>query len=400
MDKLTLEKLEQVPGILKELGIDMWLIFGRESSVTPDPCTDMILGSGYTWQSAFIITAAGERLAIVGKLEEPHHKSLGLYNVLGYQESKDDKTPMRNLLRQTLERIDPQKIAINTSKNHVLADGLSHAMYLILLEHLEGTPYGERLATSEKVVRALRGRKSSAELANIRQAIKFTEEIIDALCKNVRVGMSEKDVAAFINGEIEKRGLEPAWDPEHCPAVFTGPESAGAHSGPTDRKIEAGHLMNIDFGVKVNGYCSDMQRTWYFLRSGEKKAPEIVQTAFDLIYQAIDKAAIAIKPGIECWKVDQIARTHTTSTGFAEYPHGLGHEIGRNAHDGGILCPKWERYGQNPYNLVEAGQVYTLEPRIILQEYGVATIEEIVVIKSDGGAEYLSHPQRELWLVS
>ena len=66
---------------------------------------------------------------------------------------------------------------------------------------------------------------------------------------------------------------EPAWEINYCPSVFTGPQESGAHSGPTDRIIEKGHVLNIDFGIKLNGYCSDLQRTWYFLKDGETEAP-------------------------------------------------------------------------------------------------------------------------------
>ncbi len=391
--KIIEEKLAQVPSLLEEMHIDVWLTFGRESSITPDPCTDMILGTGYTWQSAFILAKDGSRVAIVGSLEEPHFRSHGLYEVKGYKGS------IRDTLIETLNRFSPEKIGINTSRDNVLADGLTHSMHGVLLDLLSNTPYAERLVTSEPVIRALRGRKSKTELENIQKAVDVTEEIIEELRKFVRPGLTEKEVAAFITNEMNKRGLEPAWEPEHCPAVFTGPESAGAHSGPTDRKIEPGHLMNIDFGVKVNGYCSDMQRSWYFLKPEESKAPDEVQRAFDTLVEAIQKAAKAMHPGAVSWEIDDTARSHIKNAGFGDFPHALGHEIGLKAHDGSILCPKWDRYGNVPFQKLEKNQVYTIEPRIIMDKYGVVTMEEIAVVTEDS-AEFMSHPQTELWLVS
>ena len=74
-------------------------------------------------------------------------------------------------------------------------------------------------------------------------------------------------------------------------------------------------------------------------------------------------------------------------------------QVGRKAHDGGtLLCPEWERYGKLPYMKVEETQAFTLEPRIILEGYGVATIEEIIIVRPDGG-EFLSHPQTEIILI-
>jgi Xaa-Pro aminopeptidase len=392
MDPLRDEKLRQVPGLLNEEKIDLWLTFGRESSATPDPIADVLIGSGYTWQSAFLLHKSGARVAIVGSLEEPHYRTLGLYpEIIGY------KASIREPLLAVLKRFKPRKIAVNTSVSNVLADGLTHGMYEILAGYLRKTPYAKRLVSSESLVAKLRGRKSATELARIGRAVAVTEEIIDVLRRDVRVGMTEKEAASILSHEVEKRGLVPAWDPLHCPAVFTGPESAGAHSGPTDRKIEPGHLMNIDFGVRLDGYCSDLQRTWYFLRAGERKAPPAVQKAFNTIRDAIEIAGKELKPGVEMWNVDRRARSHITSAGYDEFQHATGHEIGRQAHDGLILCPKWERYGKIPKMKTEEGQVYTLEPRINVPGHGVATMEEIAVV-TKRGAKYLSHPQRELWL--
>ena len=271
-------------------------------------------------------------------------------------------------------------------------------MYLLLRDYLDGTPYAERLVSSEKVVAALRGRKSPTELERIRGSIELALQMFATVDREVHVGMTEKEVAAIMKREMERAGVRPAWDPDYCPSVFTGPESAGAHAGPTDRKIEPGHLMNIDFGVILNDYASDLQRTWYFRRPGESQVPEAVQRGFDTIRDAISLAAEALRPGVEGWRVDQVARQHIVGQGFEEFPHALGHQLGRRAHDGaGLLCPRWERYGDLPCEKVEAGQVYTLEPRLTVPGHGVATIEEIVVVREDG-AEFLSERQMELYV--
>jgi Xaa-Pro aminopeptidase len=157
--------------------------------------------------------------------------------------------------------------------------------------------------------------------------------------------------------------------------------------------------MNVDFGVKRQGYCSDLQRTWYFLRPGETAAPPEVQRGFDTIVESIRAAARFLKPGVKGGDVDAVARSHITGRGYPEYQHALGHQIGRTAHDGaGLLCPRWERYGKLPELPVEAGQCYTLEPRLPVEGHGVATCEEIVAVNADG-CEWLSPPQERLYLV-
>jgi len=387
------EKIEQASGILKEEGIDLWLTFVRESEVTGDPSLDLILGANCTWHSAFMIPADGKAVAIVGSLDETRIRETGGYEVIGY--TKSIKEP----LVEQLTRFAPRSIAVNFSENTCLADGLSHGLYLSLMRYLEGTPFAGRLVSSENIISKLRGRKSPEEIRRIHAAVELAEEIFAAVSLIIKPGLTEKDVASYILKEVDRRGVETAWERELCPSVFTGPESAGAHAGPTDRVIEKGHVLNIDFGVKVEGYVSDLQRTWYFRKAGEKKAPAEVLKAFETIRDSIALAAEKIRPGMEGGAVDTLARTYITDRGYKEFPHALGHQVGRHAHDGaGLLCPEWERYGNLPHLKIEEGQVYTLEPRIVIPGYGVATMEEIVVVHSDGG-EFLSQPQRELYLV-
>ncbi|MBK8793119.1 MAG: aminopeptidase P family protein [Holophaga sp.] len=388
-------KLAQVPAILSEVGIDLWLLFARESHTVHDPCFDLVVGGDVTWQSAFLLTPQGDRIAIVGSLDRAAVEMRGHYrDLIGYVGGISEE------LRKVLTRLDPQRIAINFSLDDTMSDGMTHGMFLTLQKALEGTPYGTRLESSDRVVSALRGRKSLAERECIRAACAETVAIFDRLTPRLHAGLTEKQVAAMICEEMESvSGLTLAWDPDHCPAVFTGPESAGAHAGPTDRVIEPGHIMNVDFGVKKDGYCSDLQRTWYFLREGETEAPPAVQRGFDTIVASIRAAAAILKPGVTGGEVDSVARTHITDRGYAEYPHALGHQIGRVAHDGaGLLCPHWERYGALPDLRIEKDQCYTLEPRLTVEGHGIATCEEIVAV-TETGCEWLSRAQERLYLV-
>ena len=394
-DPMVSEKLEQVPGILRELDIDLWLLFARESHTLHDPCFDLVVGSNVTWPSAFLLTAQGDRLAIVGSLDQANLRTHGHYpEIIGYVGGVSED------LKRTIQRLDPRRIAVNYSLDDTMADGLTHGMYLLLAQALDGTPYAARLESSQRIITALRGRKSPGERARIAEACRITCDIYDALTPRLRPGLTEQQVAGMIREEMARYpDLGLAWEPEHCPAAFTGPESAGAHTGPTDRRIEPGHILNTDFGVRKDGYVSDLQRTWYFLRPGERRAPEAVQRGFDTIVEAVRKAAAALRPGVKGVEIDTIARNHITSKGYPEYPHALGHQVGRSAHDGaGLLCPRWERYGALPDLPVEAGQVYTIEPRLPVEGHGIATIEEIVAVDPDG-AKWLSRPQTELYLV-
>jgi len=391
------EKAGQAQRILAELDLDLWLIFVRESATLPDPALDVVVGTNVTWSSAFLFPREingirPPRTAIVGSLDRPNMESQGVFDeVVGYVEG------IRGPLRDAICAIDPKRIAINTSRDTELADGLTHGMYLNLLEILDGTPYAARLESSAPLVARLRGRKTPAEVARVRRAIAETERIFGEMHAMLRPGLTEREVADFVRQQVADRGLLLAWDPEHCPAVFSGPDTAGAHAAPTDRRVAPGHVLNMDFGVKVDGYCADLQRTIYVRKPDETTAPAAVQRGFDVIRDAIAKSAAVLKPGALGCDVDAVARGHIVAMGYAEYPHALGHQVGRSAHDGSaLLGPRWERYGGRVTEPVEEGQIYTLEPRLTIPGYGVATVEEMVQVTRDG-VEFLSTPQTELW---
>lgn len=389
------EKSNQAVEILNEKNIDMWLTFVRESSVITDPALDLVVGNSSTWQSAFIINKDGEKTAIVGSMEEENFVKSGVYeNIIGYLKS------IREPLVEYLSKKNPKTIAINYSKNSVLADGLTFGMYNILLEHLQGTDFVNRLVSAEEVISALRGRKSKAELDLMKLAADETLKIFNMTTKYIKPGVSELDIANYVKTLVVEKGFELAWEETHCPAVFTGPDPAGPHSGPTDRKVERGHMINMDFGIKLNGYCSDIQRTWYVLKENEAEVPEPVQKGFEIIRDSIQMVADALKPGVKGVEMDDIARNYIVENGYEEYPHGLGHQLGRSVHDGGAgLFPRWEKYGNTPFMPLEEGQVFTIEPRLPVKGYGVSTLEEEVFITKNG-CEFITDPQKELILIS
>jgi Xaa-Pro aminopeptidase len=392
--QLSLEKTEQAIRILDELDIDLWLIFAREISSMRDPSLDLLLDINCTWQSAFLINRNGDTAAIIGSLDLG-----GMQNQLAFKNLIPYVKSIKEPLSDYLNKYSPAKIALNYSLNSHIADGLTHGMFLTLAKLLEGTPYPERFISSESILSALKGRKSKTELALMKKAVEETLLIFDEVTCFIAPGVTEKEIGAFITGLVKERGFELAWDPAHCPAVFTGPGTAGAHTGPTDRVVEKGHLVNIDFGIKYYGYCSDLQRTWYILKDDEDFPPETVTSGFNVLKEAIRLAAKTVKAGIQGWEADLAARDFITQNGYEEFQHGLGHQVGRVVHDGGGgLFPRWERYGNTPFIPLETGQVYTIEPRLTVKNHGIVTIEEEIVV-SDSGCYYLSTPQENLILI-
>lgn len=388
------EKVSQAVDILNEKNIDMWITYVRETKVQKDPVMDITVGDHSTWQSTFIINRDGDTTAIVGDMELENFAKSGVYkNLIGY--TKSFKEPLLDYLGKK----NPESIAINYSTNSVLADGLTHGMYLLLMDYLKGTGFENKIVSAEEIISALRGRKSDKELSIMQEAVDETLKIFDMVTAYIKPGLTEKDIANFVLKVTREKGFGLAWDEETCPAVFTGPNPAGPHSGPTDRKIEKGHLINMDFGIKYKGYCSDLQRTWYVLKDGETNAPEAVQKGFEIIRDAIQMVADALKPGVQGVEMDDIARNYIVKNGYPEYPHGLGHQVGKEVHDGGAgLFPRWEKYGNTPFMKLEERQVFTIEPRLPVEGYGVSTLEEEVYLTKDG-CKFISKPQKELILI-
>jgi len=392
---LMQEKVAQAIEILKDQQTDLWLTFVRETSGVRDPMLDFLIGpNDLTWPSALILTGNGEKIAIVGNLEKESVSRNNVFDtIIGYD------TAVSGPLQETITRLNPEKIAVNTSRNNVHADGLTHAMYEILRDYLQETPYADRLVSAEPVINAMRGRKTSGELDRIRRAVEITDEIYKKTFDFIRVGMSEIEIGEYMHRLAEEYQVGLAWPAESCPAVNSGPNSPVGHNGPTDIRVEPGHIIHFDFGVKYKDYCSDIQRLVYVLRDGETEAPPEVQRGFITIRTAIEKSREAMKPGVTGNSIDVIAREILVDAGYPEYQHALGHQLGRVAHDGGaLLGPLWEKYGDDPLQVLEVGQVFTIEPGLAVPNYGYVALEEDVVM-TENGAEYIGEPQRELILI-
>ncbi len=392
---LIQEKVKQAVGLLKEFGIDCWITFTRESQINGDPTLPFLAPGDVTWHSAFIISGDGRAQAIVGLYDQKAIAETGAYSeVEGYV------TGIKEAFQNTLKKLSPRTIAVNYSQGSEICDGLTHGMFLTLQDLLEEVGLGGRLVSAEKIVSALRERKSTSEIRSIKEAIQQTQAIFAEVARFIRPGKTEKEIALFMKGEVEARKLLLAWGETTCPSVFSGPETAQAHYAPTDRKVELGHILNMDFGVKVDGYCSDLQRTFYVLENGQREAPSEVRRGFETIVRAVESSRRAMRPGVSGLEIDAVARKIVVDAGYAEFPHALGHQVGRFPHDGtALLGPKWEKYAQKPFQSLEEGMVFTIEPRLTVPGRGVVTIEEMVVVTRDG-ADWLSAPQREIVLIT
>ena len=389
---LVKQKTDQAISILKELDIDVWLTYVRKTSEIHDPSLYFLMEDSWlTWQTVLLITKTGKKIAICGRYDVPNLEKMGVYGtIISYDES------IKTDLIKILDEIDPSSIAINYSIDNVAADGLTHGMWLRLNRFLEGTPYLERLISSEKLLAALRGRKTDLEINKIKKAVEISENGHKKVTEFTKLGMSEKEIEKMLLKFTKEKGVTVSYPP----LIHVGPTTSIGHGkASSDIKVKRGDLINVDYGVFYEGYSSDLQRMNYVLREEEDMPPKEVVRAFETVVKAITESAEKLKPGVHGWEIDKIARDIVIKAGYNEFMHALGHQIGRNVHDGGcLLGPRWEKYGQSPFYLVEEGQAFTLELHVYVENHGYCSIEEDVLVTKDG-CEFLSNRQLELSLL-
>ncbi|MHA1211227.1 MAG: M24 family metallopeptidase [Candidatus Heimdallarchaeota archaeon] len=388
------EKHEQIPAIMKECAIDCWIVFTRETSQITEPVMGLVVGGDVVWHSAFVFSNIdGQYLktAVVGNYDVNAEKDKGIWSeVLGYKEG------ISSVLKDYITKINPEKIALNYSIDDVSADGLTYGMFLTIAEIL--ADYKDKFVSAAPIIQKLRGRKSKTEIELVTNACLMTKEIYEKIGSQVKVGMTETEIQKMFHDHMDSLGVIESWQRNSCPAVDAGPDKEIGHSGPQPTiKTQKGHTLHYDFGVKLHGYCSDIQRMYFFGK--EEDIPEELIHAFVTVHGAIERAADFIKPGVKGFEVDKIARDYVIERGYEEYGHALGHQVGMQAHDGGtLLGPLWERYGEIPKGLLEENMIFTLELNVKTKAYGYVSLEEDIVVTKDG-CRFLIPKQEKFWLL-
>ena len=385
------QKLEQAASKLKEAGLDLWITFVQETSSGAERIFPYVSPGHLTWESAIVVGADGKRRLICGNMDQQNFEQSGLYDeVLTFVQ--DFKEPFLELMK----RLAPKSVALNYSFKDPIADGITHGRFELLKRLLRQASPGVKIFPADDIVGALISTKTPLERVHVQKAVDVIVEIFKEIDAYLRPGVTEKEVFGFVEGRIASRGLTRSFET----LVFMGDRGYGAgHGSATDNALTPGDLMHVDMGVLVDGYASDMQRTWYLRKPGEDVAPEAPQKGFKTIVKAIEACRKALKPGAKGKKIDAIARRMIVKAGYPEYPHGLGHQIGRNVHDGGaMLGPAWARYRKTPFYPLEAGMIFTLEPSLTVPGHGGIGIEEDTIVTPEGG-QFMAEPQRELWYV-
>jgi len=388
-------KHRQAAGLMAEHGIDCWLVeFARETGLRPDPL-HYLVGAAVTWPSAFLLNRDGQTAAIVASGDAGTVRDLGTWD-----EVRSYIAGPREDLLAVLAAWDPKAIGVSWSQSDDTADGITHGMYMLLAEMLGGTRFAGRLVPAGELAGDVRGIKLPEEVAAIERTVKLTEELLKRIEDRLEPGLTEVGLQREVHRWVADAGWKFSWDADACPMVNFGSPAFLGHALPTDRELRPGDVIHVDVGLVVDGFASDLQRTWYWRRPGEEEAPADIRRTFDAVRAAMDAGVAAIVPGARGFEVDAAARTAVQEWDFAEPAFAFGHGCGRVAHDGaGVLGPEWERYGSRPRFTIRAGNVFAVEMDLEVPEKGgLIGLEEEVVVGADG-ARYLSEPQRELKLL-
>lgn len=228
---------------------------------------------------------------------------------------------------------------------------------------------GRGLVATEGLIAGLRARKDDAEVARIERAAGYVDTALGEVAPALR-GLTEREAARRIEATIRSAGAD---DIGFDAIVASGPNGAIPHHSPGERAISDGDLVIIDIGARVDGYRSDMTRTFSI---GEMSTEQ--QRQYDVVVAAQQAGVDAMVAGAPTRDVDAAARAVIDDAGWADaFPHGTGHGIGLDIHE-------LPTVGTRSTEVYEVGTVATVEPGVYLSGSGGVRVEDTLVVTSDG----------------
>lgn len=347
---------EQVRQVMREKGLDAFLVlvaenrrylsgFAGEDTQFDESAGALLITSGK------LILATDSRFDLQARQESPD------YEVIVYREGLAKELPA------ILKGLKAARLGFESNR-------VSCAQHRRMSTELKEAGLAVELVATEDIVENLRIAKTQPEISAIRKALHLAESVFGGFVAGLKPGMTEKQAA----WELEKTLREAGADALSFPTIVAGgPNSALPHAVPGDRPLRPGEPILFDWGIRLNGYCSDISRT---LIMG--KADETFQKVFQTVREAQEKAIAAIQPGVDAKAVDDIARSHIEKMGFKDrFGHGLGHGVGLAIHEQPRLSPLSDKK-------LEPGMVCTVEPGIYLPDWGGVRLENLIVVTDDG----------------
>jgi len=239
---------------------------------------------------------------------------------------------------------------------------------------------GVELFGAEDLFQNLRMVKNASEIDRIKQACGIADACFAHIQPHIQPGVTEYDIDLEIEFYIRRHGAELAF----APIVVSGERSARPHGKASEKKLEKGDFLTMDFGAKFEGYCSDITRTVVVGESTDRH-----REVYEQVLKAEVAAIEAIRPGAKASDVDGLARKILDEKSFAQYfGHGLGHGLGALVHDAGRMSP-------TSTDVFEVGQVWTVEPGVYIPGFGGVRIEDDVLV-TESGVEILTKSPKDL----
>lgn len=237
------------------------------------------------------------------------------------------------------------------------------------------------LTPAQVLLDELRASKDADELAVMEKAQRITDETFRAILSYIRPGMTEREIAARIVYELLRRGGEQV---SFDPIVAAGPSGSRPHAVPSDRTVEPGMFITMDFGCRVEGYCSDMTRTVALGQPSEE-----MERVYEVVLAAQKAGINTARAGVTGREVDQAARQVIADAGYGEYfSHSFGHSLGLDIHESPNASPNEDRE-------LPVGAVISAEPGIYIPgKFGVR-IEDVLVLQ-EGGCEDITRSPKDL----
>ena len=248
------------------------------------------------------------------------------------------------------------------------ADSLSVAKF----EQIERLFPAARWTGQSGTISRLAMRKDPAELQALRSAIRITDEAFGSFLNDIRVGAVERELAGRLSYLLRMHGAE---KDSFEPIVASGWRGALPHARSTDKLLEKGDFLVLDFGAVYDGYHADMTRTVCIGSPTERH-----EQVYGIVLEAQLRGIAAVKAGQRASKVDAACRDHIQAAGYAEqFVHGTGHGIGLEVH----TPPRLSRESNE---VLEADMVVTIEPGIYIEGWGGVRIEDDILVLPDGSA--------------
>ncbi len=231
------------------------------------------------------------------------------------------------------------------------------------------------------LVETLRERKDADEVALIEQAAEVATRALQHTLTTVAVGMTEYEVAGALEKALRDAGSEGFPFPS---IVASGPRSALPHARSSERRVNRGDFLLLDFGAEAGGYCADVTRTFVIGQASDEQ-----RAVYEVVRVANERAVAAVRPGMSGREADAVARGYIERCGYGDlFGHSLGHGLGLEVHE----APRLARTAEGA---LPEGAVVTIEPGVYRPGWGGVRIEDDVHLASDG-ARVLTHVPREL----